>query len=304
MLAIIIPYYKLTFFKETLESLGNQTDKRFKVYIGDDASPENPVDLLEKYRGKFDFVYHRFENNLGGTSLTQQWERCVALSENEEWIMILGDDDLLGENVVEEFYRNLSEIKREGVNVVRYATKIDDEKKQNLSQLYLHPKLEKATDFFYRRLVNQTRSSLSEYVFKRSIYKKYGFYDYDLAWHSDDRAWFDFSEFKYIYSINTSYVIFRLSEFNISRGNFKTRQKQESSLKFYKYIINKHLFKFKNYQKKALLLYYEQLVYKNKQADFFFWLSTFLLFVRSFYFIQGLKFTRRLLIHLKHVQFS
>jgi hypothetical protein len=27
--------------------LANQTDKRFKVYIGDDASPENPASLLE-----------------------------------------------------------------------------------------------------------------------------------------------------------------------------------------------------------------------------------------------------------------
>lgn len=47
MLAIIIPYYKLRFFEATLESLANQTDKRFKVYIGDDASPENLADLLE-----------------------------------------------------------------------------------------------------------------------------------------------------------------------------------------------------------------------------------------------------------------
>lgn len=38
MLAIIIPYYKFTFFEATLQSLANQTDQRFKVYIGDDAS--------------------------------------------------------------------------------------------------------------------------------------------------------------------------------------------------------------------------------------------------------------------------
>lgn len=301
MLAIIIPYFKLTFFDATLKSLANQTNQLFKVYIGDDASPENPVDLLEKYQGQFDYEYHRFDTNLGSISLTQQWERCIALSGNEEWIMILGDDDVLGNNVVEEFYGNLPEIKREGVNVVRYATRIDDENKQNLSQLYLHPKLEKATDFFYRRLLNKTRSSLSEYVFKRSIYKKYSFYNYDLAWHSDDRAWFDFSEFKYIYTINTSSINFRLSQFNISRENFMISQKQDATLMFYRYIIRQHLFRFKSFQRKALLLNYEQLVYKRNQADFLFWLSTFLLFLRSFYFIQGVKFTRRFLIHLKYV---
>jgi len=56
MLAIVIPYYKLTFFEATLQSLADQTDKRFKVYIGDDASPENPSRLLERYQGKFDFL--------------------------------------------------------------------------------------------------------------------------------------------------------------------------------------------------------------------------------------------------------
>jgi glycosyltransferase involved in cell wall biosynthesis len=56
LLAIIIPYYKLTFFEDTLQSLAEQTCPDFKVYIGDDASPENPSELLEKYQGKFDFV--------------------------------------------------------------------------------------------------------------------------------------------------------------------------------------------------------------------------------------------------------
>jgi hypothetical protein len=36
------------------------------------------ADLLEKYKGKFEFEYHRFESNLGGISLVRQWERCIA----------------------------------------------------------------------------------------------------------------------------------------------------------------------------------------------------------------------------------
>lgn len=45
MLAKIVPYYKLCFFEETLQSLSNKTDKGFKVYIGDDASPEDPANF-------------------------------------------------------------------------------------------------------------------------------------------------------------------------------------------------------------------------------------------------------------------
>ena len=48
MLAIVIPYYKIAFFEETLKSLANQTNKQFIVYIGDDASKDDPTFLLKK----------------------------------------------------------------------------------------------------------------------------------------------------------------------------------------------------------------------------------------------------------------
>tara|TARA_B110000240_G_scaffold195891_1_gene246534 strand:+ start:1600 stop:2013 length:414 start_codon:yes stop_codon:yes gene_type:complete len=76
-LAIVIPYYKITFFEETIASLANQTNKNFKVYIGNDASPECPEALIEQYKDKFNFIYKKFETNLGSTSLVKQWERCI-----------------------------------------------------------------------------------------------------------------------------------------------------------------------------------------------------------------------------------
>jgi glycosyltransferase involved in cell wall biosynthesis len=299
MLSIIIPYYKHTFFEATLQSLVSQTDKRFKVYIGDDGSPESPIALLEKYKDQFDFIYHRFNENLGGISLVQQWNRCIGLAGEEEWVMILGDDDVLGANCIKDFYVNLPQIFINKCNVVRYATIINDVVQQTTSSLYTHPKLEKGLDFFYRRFTNQTRSSLSEYIFKKSIYQKYGFYDYELAWHSDDRAWLEFSEFKHIYSINSAQVSFRFSHENISRGNYKTEEKQKVALQFYKFVMCKYFNKLKRYQRKDLLLYYEQLVYKDKRARFFFWVHLFLLFMINGYFIQSIKFTRRLFIFLK-----
>jgi hypothetical protein len=46
-----------------------KTDKRFKVYIGNDASDEDPTQLLEKFQNQFDFEYQYYETNLG--SLTR-----------------------------------------------------------------------------------------------------------------------------------------------------------------------------------------------------------------------------------------
>ncbi|AUC22788.1 hypothetical protein BTO15_12120 [Polaribacter sejongensis] len=179
MLAIVIPYFKLTFFRDTLESLGKQTDKRFKVYIGNDNSPNCPERLLQVCT--FDFTYKKFEENLGGISLVKQWERCLQMLEDEKWVMILGDDDVLGENVVEEFYKNITKVEEKNISVVRYATIKINETGEEISKLYKHPVIEKSTDFIFRK----SRSSLSEYIFNRSNVDNVKFKDLPLAWYSD-----------------------------------------------------------------------------------------------------------------------
>ncbi|HEU4790434.1 MAG TPA: glycosyltransferase family 2 protein [Flavobacterium sp.] len=253
MLAIIIPYFKLTFFEATLQSLASQTCQRFKVYIGDDASPDNPNNLLEKYKGQFDFVYHRFENNLGKTSLTQQWERCIALSGNEEWIMTLGDDDVLGENVVEEFCENISEIKSEGINVVRFSTQIIDEKGNTISGIYQHPIKEKTTDFLIKKFSKQTRSSFSEYVFNKKVLVEKSFRNFPLAWHSDDMAFLEFSNFENCFSINESIIYVRVSTLNITGDSTFNDIKNKATFEFCAILFDVYSKMFSNEQKKIIL---------------------------------------------------
>lgn len=298
MLAIIIPYFKLTFFEETMHSLSLQTDKRFTVYIGDDASPENPCHVLANYKGLFEFEYYRFEENLGGISLVQQWDRCITLTAGEKWIMILGDDDSLGPTCIEDFYTHLTKIIANDCNVVRYATVLNDVVQQNTSALYTHPVLEIATDFFYRRIKNQTRSSLSEYIFRREVYEKYNFHNYDLAWYADDRAWLEFSGFGVIYTINSSHLNIGMSAENISRAGYRTEIKEQVKILFFKDFILNNLSKFTRNQRRDLLFHYEQIVYSGGSVNFRFWIRVVSLFLIHFYFIQSVKFTRRLLIHL------
>ncbi|UJH92516.1 glycosyltransferase family 2 protein [Antarcticibacterium sp. 1MA-6-2] len=70
MLAIVIPYYKINFFEECLQSLANQTSKNFRVYIGDDASPDDPSGIVSEYNKQLTLKIKRFKENLGGKSLT------------------------------------------------------------------------------------------------------------------------------------------------------------------------------------------------------------------------------------------
>ncbi|MFV8335252.1 glycosyltransferase family A protein [Flavobacterium sp. RSP29] len=298
MLAIVIPYYKLTYFEKTLQSLANQTDKRFKVYIGDDASTESPIDLLEKYKGQFDFVYHLFESNLGGISLTKQWDRCIALSGDEEWLMILGDDDYLETNVIASWYKYYGEFYRKS-NVIRFASKSVNMKLNGIiSNSFTHPVLEKATDSYYRRFKGLTRSTLSEYVFSKASFLKYGFHDFPLAWHSDDAAWLDFSNNKPIYTINESNVFVRFSDSSIS-GNYANHNlKYMASEQYFKYVTFHKLRFFKKKNRLELLMAYEVRIKNNRKLDLKDWFSLMNLYLMNFKFVPFVKYTRRFLISL------
>ena len=272
MLAIIIPYFKLTFFEATLASLAAQTCQDFKVYIGDDASPEDPSNLIEKYKGQFDFSYHRFEDNLGGTSLTKQWERCIALSGNEEWLMILGDDDYLGENVVESWCKNFNKFSNNSY-VIRFATKIKDESLGGISAIFEHPVWELAPQSYWRKYRNLSRSSLSEYVFSRFMYEEHRFKEYPLAWNSDDTAWIDFSGEKPIFTINESIVYIRMSTLNISGKSDNLKLKNESQLLFFKYILFKKTRLFNTEQLNNFALKYEFEILKERNLSIREWIS-------------------------------
>ena len=298
MLAIIIPFYKLTFFEATLQSLAHQSDKRFKVYIGDDASPEDCSALLQKFEGQFDFVYHRFESNLGGISLTQQWERCIALSNDEEWLMILGDDDVLGENCVANFYNNEIEIRNSTANVIRFACNVINTEGAVFLGPYFHPKLELASNFYCRKVKNQTRSSLSEYIFKRDVYNTYKFVDYPLAWHSDDKAWLDFTENKPIYTINETFVFVRFSEVNISGRKDNIGSKLNATSKFYRDILKNPNNIFSGNQILILLMSYEVIIKKSRKLKLKEWCFLFYNYIINFRFVPLLKLFRRFMISI------
>lgn len=288
MLAIVIPYYKLTFFDATLQSLAHQTDKRFTVYIGDDASPEDCNALLQKFEGQFNFVYHRFETNLGGKSLTQQWERCIELTGNEEWLMILGDDDVLVENVVEEFHKNYNKLGN--YNVVRFAVLKINEKGESLSSLYTNEAIESSKNI----VLKNKRSSLSEYVFKKEKILNTGFRDFPLAWWSDVLAVLEFSNFGDIYSINEATVFVRISEISISGNQSNEVEKEKATYLFYYYLLK---YKFRYFSSSEIDFLLEKVskrfLNNRKNLGMFYEIST--LYLRKGKFFKFLQFLNKII---------
>jgi len=119
-LAIIIPAYKGSFLAEALASIAAQTDRRFRVYVGDDASPEDLRKICDEFQADIDLKYCRFEEKFGGKSLVDQWCRCIELS-TEPWIWLFADDDVMEKGCVDCFYRGLEET-RGAYDVYRFNT--------------------------------------------------------------------------------------------------------------------------------------------------------------------------------------
>ena len=110
-LAILIPAFKTRFFRETLNSIANQTCKNFTLYVGDDCSPENIEEITFEYSNVINIKYIKFPNNIGAKHLVNQWNRCLNLVNDEEWIWLFSDDDIMDKDCVKSFYFSLENSK-------------------------------------------------------------------------------------------------------------------------------------------------------------------------------------------------
>ena len=217
-LAIVLPAYKPEFLRETLQSMANQSDKRFKLYIGDDHSPFNLRGIISEFEGTINLVYHRFENNLGSEDLVGHWKRCVELTEGEEWIWLFADDDLMDNHCVQAFYQYIE--KDANCDIVHFNTLIIDQTGRLLKTPERFPEKMDVGDFFYKRINYQISSFVVEYIFRKSIYdQEGGFINFDLAWCSDDASWMNFGHLKSIKTIPDASVQWRNSGLNITTLN-------------------------------------------------------------------------------------
>lgn len=302
-LAVIIPFYKINFFSETLESLANQSNKNFAVYIGNDASPDDPLETIHKYSSKIRIKYFPFNNNLGSISLSKQWHRCINETKLEEWMMILGDDDVLDPNCVSEFYSNLKAINENKIKIIRFARRVIDGLNRPVSKVQKHPVLENSVHFLFRKLKGDASSSLSEYIFKTAAVKEVKFRNFPLAWHADDCALLEFSHFGNIYSINSAVASIRISNVNISGRKDLDRLKNKSSFYFYHYLLRNYHQKFSEKEKEILYERYEKRVLNDKK-DISLLLKLSSIYLRNVRLYSYFRFVKKLSISIQNASRS
>lgn len=217
-LAIIIPAYKATFLNETLKSISNQTNRNFTLYIGDDASPYPLKEIVDKFINKIDLVYHRFDKNLGGKDLVAHWERCIDLTNSEEYFWLFSDDDIMEPNCVDLFYKQL--VDKQRYPVYHFDIKVIDENSKLIRSSKTYPSEISSSSYYRKKMTWRLESYVIENIFSSTEFYKTGrFQNFDLAWGSDTATWYKLIAKQKMKCIAGAFVYWRSSGQNISPNN-------------------------------------------------------------------------------------
>lgn len=214
-LAIVIPAYKTIFLDKALKSIASQTCQDFTLYIGDDCSPHDIKSIVDQYKEKIDLVYKRFNTNLGGKDLVAQWERCIDMIQDEKWIWLFSDDDVMDENCVEEFYKAVN---KSNSLYFHFNIRQIDAKGCVQKTFPTYPKHISAVEYLNAKTAGQIASYVVEFIFERNLFLKAGrFENFDLAWGSDYITTLKLASLnKGIETIQNAKVNWRSSDENIS----------------------------------------------------------------------------------------
>ncbi|WP_299235294.1 glycosyltransferase [uncultured Bacteroides sp.] len=214
-LAVIIPAYKCEFLGETLTSLSEQTDKRFNVYIGDDASPFNLFPIIKEFETRLSIKYNFFSENLGGKNLVAQWNRCFELINDEEYFIMFSDDDVMASDCIENFYKTIE--LNNNYDVYHFNINIIDKDSKIIDKCPEFPDVLSSLEFLRKLYCNEIDARMPEFVFRTEHFKQVGgFIDFDLAYRTDNAAVIACAKKNGIYTIPNSKVLWRESGINAS----------------------------------------------------------------------------------------
>lgn len=233
--SICIPAYKSQHLQACIQSILDQTVEDFELILLNDRSPQ-PVEEVVKGFSDPRIRYFCNEKNVGAYHLVQNWNKCMDLSQGE-YLVIMGDDDLLEPNYLEEFLRLIE--RYPDLNVYHCRSQIIDEEGNTHLLTPSCPSFETVYDSIWHRL-NQLRSNyISDYIYRReALIKQGGFYDLPLAWGSDDITAFIASAERGIAHSNEPVFKYRSHGMSISSTTSNGLVKLEADLGYENWLEN------------------------------------------------------------------
>jgi glycosyltransferase involved in cell wall biosynthesis len=127
-LDIALPFYgDVAFMKQTVQSILNQSDSKWKLIVVDDGYPDETLPGWFANLGDSRIKYQRNTNNLGANG---NFQKCLGLL-SAEYCLVMGADDLLEPNFVQRINELI--LQNPGVSMIHPGVKVIDENNEQIS---------------------------------------------------------------------------------------------------------------------------------------------------------------------------
>lgn len=104
-ISIIVPNYNhAPYLPQRLDSIFSQTFQDFEVILLDDASPDNSIEILQRYLNNYkNKISHLIINKINSSSTFLQWKKGIELATGE-FIWMAESDDYCENTMLEKLY--------------------------------------------------------------------------------------------------------------------------------------------------------------------------------------------------------
>lgn len=210
--SFVLPAYKATFLRESIDSILNQTYKDFELIIVNDASPEDLTSIVNGYHDNR-IQYYVNEKNIGGHDLVAQWNLCIDYAKGE-YLILASDDDVYHPDYLEKMDDLVN--KYPEVNVFRPRVQHMNADGYIRGESEVLEEYLSYIDFLFAMHQGMICSGLAYHIFKREeLVNIGGFVNFPSAWISDDATVISLAKNGVVFH-NEALFAFRTSDINIS----------------------------------------------------------------------------------------
>ena len=210
--SFVLPAYKATFLRESIDSILNQTYKDFELIIVNDASPEDLTSIVNSYSDDR-IQYYVNDKNVGGTDLVAQWNHCITYATGE-YLILASDDDVYHPDYLEKM--DVLVDKYPHVNVFRSRVQHMNADGYIRGESEVLDEYLSYVDFLFAMHQGMICSGLAYHIFKREeLLNIGGFVNFPSAWIADDATVISLAKNGVVFH-NEALFAFRTSDINIS----------------------------------------------------------------------------------------
>ncbi|MCX6717235.1 MAG: glycosyltransferase [Candidatus Taylorbacteria bacterium] len=226
--SILIPIIKGKFLPIAIESILKQSFSDWELILYNDCSWDDIEKITDKYRSN-KVKYFKGKKNLGAKDPSRTWNKILTLAKGD-YVCLLGDDDFLSENYLEEVGKLV--LRYPEIVLFRTRLKRVNEKNEIIFTGSTLPEHETWDQMMYQRNKKNRVQSTCEFILKRDKLLEVGGYpSFPRACGSDDAVCLLMAEKDGIVSTNKTFGFWRKSSLNISDNDSEKINKQK--MKFY-----------------------------------------------------------------------